>query len=701
MICDNGPTAAEQAHLEAINRARMNPLAEAARLGISLNEGLPPGTISAAPMQPLVFNPSLVVSARCHSRDMIDNNYYAHESLDGTTPSQRMANAGYVYSGTGENIGRHPSNKILDDIETTLEFHDRLFIDQGVVGRGHRKNILNPLFKDVGISLAIGPSEGYPYSYKLTCDFGYPKTHGSYITGVIYHDMNGNGIYDAGEGLEGAEVYIIERDITIITNESGAYTFSAPAGDYTVQVTKPDGTGQVQPITVGNLNVKADFLQSDFTDILPPAVVIEASPGSVPAGSTATLTWRTTNTDSVVITGLGTFGPNGSQAVTVSADTTYTITASGPGGTATSSATVTILEPPEITFTAEPATIMVGKATTLTWTTMEADSVTISPGVGSSLDPNGSISVAPMETTTYTLSANGPGGSSQANVTITVNNPFTLEITEPSMVEIITKPFVMVKGTIVNSMGNETGVNVNGVVAIVHGNQFVANQVPLENGENTIVAIATDSEGSIYSVSTTLIADLGGHYVRILANPESGLSPFDTFLKIDGSFTIPSSTITWEGPGEVTEISSGTDEYEMEITGDGIYYFSTEVEYEGTTYSDTIAVTVSNTSDMDSMLKSKWNGMKSALIIQDIETALSFFRSVPRKKFREIFNAIPPERLAEIATAMRGVELIYIKEDVAKYGIQRERVVNGTIYDVTYFIYFMKDIDGIWKLESF
>jgi len=54
------PTAAEQAHLEAINRARLNPPAEAARLGIDLYEGVTAGDISGLPVQPLVLNSKLL-----------------------------------------------------------------------------------------------------------------------------------------------------------------------------------------------------------------------------------------------------------------------------------------------------------------------------------------------------------------------------------------------------------------------------------------------------------------------------------------------------------------------------------------------------------------------------------------------------------------------------------------------------------------
>jgi hypothetical protein len=61
------PTAYEQYILELINRARANPGAEAARLGIDLNQGLAAGTISTAAKQPLAFNPLLIDAARGHS----------------------------------------------------------------------------------------------------------------------------------------------------------------------------------------------------------------------------------------------------------------------------------------------------------------------------------------------------------------------------------------------------------------------------------------------------------------------------------------------------------------------------------------------------------------------------------------------------------------------------------------------------------
>jgi hypothetical protein len=50
---------------------------------------------------------------------------------------------------------------------------------------------------------------------------------------------------------------------------------------------------------------------------------------------------------------------------------------------------------------------------------------------------------------------------------------------------------------------------------------------------------------------------------------------------------------------------------------------------------------------------------------------------------------------------MRDIELVYINEKVAKYRIKKQETLHGQVYDISYFIYFIKGIDGLWKIESF
>jgi peptidoglycan-associated lipoprotein len=77
-----------------------------------------------------------------------------------------------------------------------------------------------------------------------------------------------------------------------------------------------------------------------------PTVSIQASPTSINKGDSSTLTWTSTDATSVTIAPeVGTVTAQGSTKVSPSDSTTYTITATGPGGSADSSARVTVNVP--------------------------------------------------------------------------------------------------------------------------------------------------------------------------------------------------------------------------------------------------------------------------------------------------------------------------------------------------------------------
>lgn len=74
------------------------------------------------------------------------------------------------------------------------------------------------------------------------------------------------------------------------------------------------------------------------------------------------------------------------------------------------------------TFVAEPSTIQRGQSATLRWSVSAATDVSIEPGIGS-VQPSGNRQVFPSSTTTYRLTAKGPGGSDTASATVTVTQP--------------------------------------------------------------------------------------------------------------------------------------------------------------------------------------------------------------------------------------------------------------------------------------
>ena len=71
-------------------------------------------------------------------------------------------------------------------------------------------------------------------------------------------------------------------------------------------------------------------------------------------------------------------------------------------------------------FTAEPSTIEKGQPSTLSWSISNATDMSIDHGVGA-VQSRSQRQVFPSATTTYTLTANGPGGSETATVTVEVS----------------------------------------------------------------------------------------------------------------------------------------------------------------------------------------------------------------------------------------------------------------------------------------
>jgi peptidoglycan-associated lipoprotein len=74
---------------------------------------------------------------------------------------------------------------------------------------------------------------------------------------------------------------------------------------------------------------------------------------------------------------------------------------------------------PTVTLQANPTTINKGDATTLSWSSTNATQLTISPEVGA-VAPEGSTKVTPSESTTYTVTVSGPGGTADSTVRVTV-----------------------------------------------------------------------------------------------------------------------------------------------------------------------------------------------------------------------------------------------------------------------------------------
>lgn len=95
----------------------------------------------------LIWNDTLAETAYKHSLDMSERGFFDHVNPDGETPFDRMKNAGISYTAAAENIAAGQSSP-----ESVIE--------AWMNSPGHRKNILNPEFKELGAGFARGGQYG-------------------------------------------------------------------------------------------------------------------------------------------------------------------------------------------------------------------------------------------------------------------------------------------------------------------------------------------------------------------------------------------------------------------------------------------------------------------------------------------------------------------------------------------------------------
>lgn len=112
-------------------------------------------------------HPALQNAARAHSAEMINRDYFSHNSYNGETFSNRLKRYGYKplpnrYWTVGENIAYNSA--------TGTASADKAH-SQWMNSTGHKRNILNKNFRQIGVGAVYGNYKGYKVTM-WTADFG-------------------------------------------------------------------------------------------------------------------------------------------------------------------------------------------------------------------------------------------------------------------------------------------------------------------------------------------------------------------------------------------------------------------------------------------------------------------------------------------------------------------------------------------------
>jgi len=361
-----------------------------------------------------------------------------------------VQNLGWRLSSAGDVDG----DGFGDIIIGALEFPGSLDLEgSAYVFRGSATGIVGSSLADAYIHLKTGQAGAANRGNKP----GFDVANAGDVNGDGFPDLlMAAALYDAGQTDEGA-VFVYHggpngTPFPIINSFSASQgatnsefilmwtttNSSSVSIDNGIGAVAVNGTITVTPAVTTTYTVTATGAGGTVTSSVtvtvnaPPSAVpvidsFSATPTTITAGDSTVLSWTTTGADNVSIdNGVGAVAVDGTITVTPVVTTTYTVTAIGAGGTVISSVIVTVNAPPPAapvidSFSAAPIMITVGESTVLSWTTTGADNVSIDNGVGAAA-VDGTVTVIPAVTTTYTITATGPGGSTSSVVTVTVDS---------------------------------------------------------------------------------------------------------------------------------------------------------------------------------------------------------------------------------------------------------------------------------------
>jgi len=98
-------------------------------------------------LNPLEFSPVLASAAQLKANDMAEKSYFAHTSPDGKNPWYWFTQSGYSFLYAGENLAVN----FVDSEDVVRAWMN---------SEGHRANILNDKFSEIGIAMASGVYNG-------------------------------------------------------------------------------------------------------------------------------------------------------------------------------------------------------------------------------------------------------------------------------------------------------------------------------------------------------------------------------------------------------------------------------------------------------------------------------------------------------------------------------------------------------------
>jgi len=283
------------------------------------------------------------------------------------------------------------------------------------------------------------------------------------------------------------------------------------------------------------------------------------------------------------------------------------------------------------------------------------------------------------------------GVTTSAAVSITVR-PLSVRIDSPFSGAGINSNHVLVRGRI--DAPAYSGVKLGEHTAAVDAAGNFATLVPLQGGTNLLTATLTTMDGrtATHTIFVNASAALSPFAVDVEA--AAGYAPHVTSVTVYNPNAVNAS-FTFENFGPFFLPARGSTRLNNVTFPVGVHTPTIVIRVGTSSWVHRLVVESRDRAQTDAMLRAVWNGMNDALVAGNKTVAMRHVNAEAQVKYGPVFDALMPHMPAIVAS-YSTLEQVSLTANVAEYAITR---MDGTTKRL-YLIYFMRDADGVWRIDQ-
>jgi hypothetical protein len=296
---------------------------------------------------------------------------------------------------------------------------------------------------------------------------------------------------------------------------------------------------------------------------------------------------------------------------------------------------------------------------------------------------------------TFTLTAFDPSGNAATATRRFTFTPVSVTIEAPSSGTSVASDSVIVTGSFQGALN--TGVTVNGVVALIAGDRFYA-QVPLQPGSNLLTATAATPDGFTATQAIGVTSE-GTGAISVTSSPPYGLAPFRASfeLRYGTEFVIRRIDADFNGDGVIDFSASDLPAaLEYAYATPGLYTARfTFTDDRDIPHMVSAIVQAEDPARLDQRLRAVWANFLQAAGDRNRNAVMNALSVSAREVYGPVYDELA-SALPQIVASFSAPQSSTLTSTVGEYAVNR--TIDGA--NRIFFIYFLRDGDGVWRIDS-